>query len=366
MHLHHFSIAQEFYSEGSILEVKEFGNGNINDTFLATTDSTSENHFILQRINTHVFKQPQLIMQNMRIFTEHMRKRAGDERLDWEMPRVLHARDGQDYYIDTNGDFWRAISYVKGAQSFDTIKDTRHAREVGHALGMFQYLISDLSVDQLADTLEGFHITPRYLRQFDHTFSQNGHKKSAEVKYCLNFIEQRRGFAHTLEQAREQGELQLRAMHGDPKVNNVMIEETSGRAISLVDLDTVKPGLIHYDIGDCLRSGCNPLGEETENWEAVHFDPEIGAAILEGYLTQARNFLTEADYRHLFNAIRLIAFELGLRFFTDHLAGDVYFKVKYPEHNLNRALVQFKLTASIEAHEADIRNIISKMVELAD
>lgn len=366
MHLHHFSIAQEFYSEGSILEVREFGNGNINDTYLVTTDSTKENHFILQRINTHVFKQPKLIMQNMRIFTDHMRKRASDEGLFWEMPRVLHARDRQDYYIDPNGEFWRAISYVKGAQSFDTIKDVSHAREVGHALGMFQYLISDLSVSQLADTLEGFHITPRYLQQFDRAFSQNGFKKNAEVKYCLNFVEKRREFAHILEHAREQGKLQLRVMHGDPKVNNVMIDETSGRAISLVDLDTVKPGLIHYDIGDCLRSGCNPLGEETENWEAVHFDPQIGAAILEGYLAQARNFLTEADYEYLFDSIRLLAFELGIRFFADYLAGDVYFKVKYPEHNLRRALVQFKLTESIEAHEADIRNIISKMAELAE
>jgi hypothetical protein len=144
-----------------------------------------------------------------------------------------------------------------------------------------------------------------------------------------------------------------------------MIEESTRRAISIVDLDTVKPGLIHYDIGDCMRSGCNPLGEETDRWEAVHFDPEIGAAILEGYLTQARNFLTEADYEYLFDSIRLLAFELGIRFFADHLAGDVYFKVKYPEHNLQRALVQFKLTESIEAHEADIRNIIGKMVEVA-
>ena len=144
-----------------------------------------------------------------------------------------------------------------------------------------------------------------------------------------------------------------------------MIEEATGRALSLVDLDTVKPGLIHYDIGDCMRSGSNPLGEETENWEAVRFDPEIGAAILEGYLTQARNFLTTADYDYLFDSIRLLAFELGLRFLTDYLAGNVYFKVKHPEHNLQRALVQFKLTESIEAHEADIRHIIQGMVSTA-
>jgi hypothetical protein len=127
----------------------------------------------------------------------------------------------------------------------------------------------------------------------------------------------------------------------------------------------VKPGLIHYDIGDCLRSGCNPLGEETENWEAVEFDPEIGAAILEGYLAQAGNFLTATDYEYLFDSIRLLPFELGVRFFTDYLAGNVYFKVKHPQHNLQRALVQFKLTESIEAHEADIRRIIEGTVSSA-
>ena len=368
MHLHHYSsIAEQFAAYQQVLDVHEFGNGNINDTYLVTTDmdADEEKQFVLQRINTQVFRHPMLIMQNMRAFTEHMRRRAREEGHHWEMPRVLPALDGQDFYLDGEGNFWRAISYVHGAQSFDTIKDIRHAREVGYALGTFQYLISDLPTDKLADTLEGFHIAPRYLLNFDRTFSQNGFKSSAEVKHCLAFVEERRNFSTVLEDAREQGRLLLRPVHGDPKVNNVMIEDSTGHAVSLVDLDTVKPGLIHYDIGDCMRSGCNPLGEETEQWEAVHFDPEIGAAILEGYLTQARNFLTEADYEYLFDSIRLLTFELGVRFFTDHLAGNVYFKVKHPEHNLQRALVQFKLTESIETHETDIRNIIQTMASRA-
>jgi Ser/Thr protein kinase RdoA (MazF antagonist) len=371
MHLHHHtSIAEQFVSFKRVLDVHEFGNGNINDTYLVTTDvdertRPQEKHFILQRINTQVFKHPYLIMQNMRTFTEHMRTRARLEGHRWVMPRVISACDGHDFFIDPDGNFWRAISYVYGTQSFETIKDSRLAYEVGYALGTFQYLISDLPIGKLADTLEGFHIMPRYLQGFDQAFSHNGHKSSAEVTYCLKFVEKRRELAYLLENARERGELQLRPVHGDPKVNNVMIEESTGRALSLVDLDTVKPGLIHYDIGDCMRSGCNPLGEETENWEAVHFDPEIGAAILEGYLTQARHFLTAADYDYLFDSIRLLAFELGLRFFTDYLAGNVYFKVKHSQHNLQRALVQFKLAESIEAHEGDIRHIIQGMVSPA-
>jgi hypothetical protein len=368
MHLHHYTdVAQQFAPYTRVLAVHEFGNGNINDTYLVSIDAAlpEERQFVLQRINTQVFKQPKLIMQNMRAFTEHMRRRATEEGHRWEMPRVIPACDGQDFYIDPQGNFWRAISYVHNTQSFETIKDTQLAREVGYALGTFQYLISDLSVDKLADTLEGFHVMPRYLQSYDRVSSTNGHRSGAEVRYCLKFVEQRREFAQVLEQAREQGKLSLRPVHGDPKVNNVMIEKTTGRAISLVDLDTVKPGLIHYDIGDCMRSGCNPLGEETEQWEAVCFDPEIGAAILEGYLTQARNFLTEADYEYLYLSIRLLAFELGVRFFTDYLAGNVYFKVKHPQHNLQRALVQFKLTESIEAHEADIRHIIQGVVSTA-
>jgi Ser/Thr protein kinase RdoA (MazF antagonist) len=359
---HDTVIAEQFASQGNVIEVNEFGNGNINDTYLVTIDSNEDKHFVLQRINTQVFKHPKLIMQNMRVFTEHMRRRARQEGHSWEMPRVLHTRDGQDFYIDAQGNFWRAISYVEGGRSFDTIRDLDHAREVGHALGMFQHLICDLPISLLADTLEGFHIMPRYLQQYDEVFSHNGHRSGAEMIFGLRFIEARRDWAHVLENARMRGQLQLRPIHGDPKVNNVMIEETTRRAISLVDLDTVKPGLIHYDIGDCMRSGCNPMGEETEQWEAVHFEPEIGQAILTGYLTQARYFLSEADYEYLFDSIRLLTFELGVRFFTDYLAENVYFKVKHPEHNLLRALVQFKLTESIESHEADIRNIIQSMV----
>ena len=357
-------IAKQFSHAGNVLEVKEFGNGNINDTYIVTLDVPAERKFVLQRINTNVFKYPQLIMKNMRVITEHVHERVRTEGQVWQTPRVIPTRDDHYFFLDEENCFWRAISLIDNAQSFDTINDLNHAREVGHALGMFQNLISDLPIDALDDTLEGFHITPRYLQNYEKVFSQNGTHTSPEVKYGMKFVEPRRAFAHVLENAHAGGDLPLRPIHGDPKVNNVLIDNSTCKAVSLVDLDTVKPGLVHYDIGDCLRSGCNPLGEDAEDWEAVHFDPEIGAAILGGYLSEARAFLTGADYAYLYDAIRLIAFELGLRFFTDHLAGDVYFKVKYPGHNLQRALVQFKLTESIEAHEADIRHIIGKMLEM--
>ena len=356
------TVARQFKSRGKVVAVEEYGNGNVNDTFLVTLDSKQEKHFILQRINTRVFRRPELVMLNMRTFSEHVRRRLQNTPLKpgrrWETVHIFLTEGGQDHWIDPEGSFWRAMSFIDGSQSFEIIEDVEHAREVGFALGMFHNLLSDLPSNKLLDTLQGFHITPRYLHHYDKVLRQKRPRKSPEVDYGLQFIQERRAGANVLENAKEQGRLVIRPIHGDPKVNNVMIDNATGEAISIVDLDTVKPGLVHYDIGDCLRSGCNPLGEETEQCEMVRFDPELCQAILQGYLSVAKDFLTDNDYEYLYEAIRLIAFELGLRFFTDYLEGNVYFKAKYQEHNLARALVQFKLTESIESQATAIQAII--------
>ncbi|MEH2154197.1 phosphotransferase enzyme family protein [Nostoc sp.] len=357
------AIANQFTQLGKVTGVKAFGSGNINDTFLATLDSSKEQHFVLQRINTQVFRQPQLIMQNMRTLTEHVQKRLQDTPLNrrWEVPRVLLTKNDQDHWKDADGSFWRAISFIEGSQSFDSMRDRSHAKEIGYALGMFHNLISDLPAEKLADTLEGFHITPFYLQHYEEVLPKTSVPQSSEVNYCLQFVSDRQTFAHILENAKAEGKLPLRLMHGDPKINNVMFDIVTQRAVSVIDLDTVKPGLVHYDIGDCLRSGCNPGGEETENWESIYFDTDLCQEILQGYLAVAKAFLTENDYAYIYDAIRLITFELGLRFFADYLAGNVYFKVKYSEHNLARAIVQFKLTESIESQETQIHKIIQDM-----
>lgn len=359
------AAADQFKPQGKVMDIQEYGNGNINNTFLVILNSEGTKHFILQRVNTQVFRQPELIMRNMRTITEHVRKRLQCTPLNagrrWEMPRVLLAQGDRDHWIDPGESFWRAISFIDAAQSYDTIQHIKHAREIGHALGMFHNLLSNLPPDRLADTLEGFHITPRYLQHYDEVLTRHRTIKSPEVNYCLHFVSERSAWGQVLEDARAQGRLHLRTIHGDPKVNNIMIDTVTEQAISIVDLDTVKPGLVHYDIGDCLRSGCNLLGEETEQWETVHFDPDCCQAILQGYLSMAREFLTDCDYDHLYDAIRLIAFELGLRFFTDYLEGNVYFKARHPDHNLARALVQFRLTESIEAQATAIRTIIRDM-----
>jgi len=360
------TAATQFVEKGHILAVETYGEGNLNDTFLVTIhkDSNSQ-HFVLQRINTHVFSEPELIMLNLRMFSDHVRRRLNQEEQanrKWVVPYVLPTLDGGDYYIDRQGGFWRALSFVAGSVCYQTIQGVDHAREAGYALGRFHTLISDLDPQKLHDTLQGFHVTPRYLRHFYRVRASYDVQRAApRVAHGLAFIEDRQSWASVLEDAKKRGELVTRPIHGDPKINNFMIDKDTGQAISLVDLDTVKPGLVHYDIGDCLRSCCNTLGEETQRLDEVTFDTDLCRAILKGYLDQASQFLSEDDYTYLYDAIRLIAFELGLRFFTDYLEGNVYFKARHPEHNLMRALVQFKLTESIEAQEDEIRAIVQNL-----
>ena len=356
------AVAEKFTFSGKIVTVRDFGNGNINKTYLATLDSEGEGHFILQKINTRVFQKPELIMQNMQVVTGHISDRLRHSRISdgrrWEVPRIITTRQGNDCWIDSDGSFWRAISYIDNARTFDTVKDSNHAEEAGFALGTFHNLISDLSPDRLVDTLEGFHILPLYLHHFNEVLRHKSIVKSPEVDYCLQFVRSRTARSDILENARSEGRLLLRPIHGDPKVNNILIDNETGRAVGMVDLDTIKPGLVQYDIGDCLRSGCNPLGEETEKWETVRFEPDLCEAILRGYITVAREFLTGYDYDYLYDAVRLIAFELGLRFLTDFLEKNVYFKVKHPEQNLARALVQFRLVESIESRKETICDIV--------
>lgn len=369
-----FAIAAQFLSRGKILDVQAYGSGNVNDTFLVTVgraqptlpqEAMAASRFILQRLNTEVFRQPDLVMANLGTVTEHVRRRLESQTLGsgrrFELPRVLTTPDGRDHLHDAAGAYWRALSFIDRAETFDIIKDRDHAREVGYALGLFHNLLADLPPEHLADTLPGFHLTPGYLRHYDEILAAGNAPPTPEVEYCLRFGEERRTWAPVLEEAKRQGKLLERVIHGDPKVNNVMLDMSTGKAVSLVDLDTVKPGLVHYDIGDCLRSGCNPLGEETDAWEEVRFEPDLAQAILAGYLPWARNFLNAGDYAYLYDAIRVLAFELGLRFFTDYLAGNVYFKARHREHNLARALVQLKLCDSIESQATAIQAIIQDL-----
>ncbi|NLF19050.1 MAG: aminoglycoside phosphotransferase family protein [Lentisphaerae bacterium] len=362
-------IARRFDVAGRLVTVDPAGSGNVNDTYVAIVRTVfSEERFILQRINQRVFPRPELIMENMRLVTTHAHRRIEEEadhsdRI-WQLPRVIPTKDGGDLAIDGDGGCWRAISLIASAHSHEQVQGVEHAYEAGYVLGHFQRLISDIPCERLHDTLVGFHITPNYLEKYDTARqTEEGQKRmgaSWEAQFCARFIEDRRAWCHVLEDAKARGELQLRPIHGDPKIANVMIDDATGKGTCIVDLDTVKPGLVHYDFGDCLRSCCNPAGEETLDLRKITFDTDLCEAIVKGYMQDAKAFLSEADRHYLFDAVRLIAFELGLRFFADYVAGDVYFKTRYDGQNLNRACVQFKLAESIEMREAQIRKILER------
>lgn len=356
------AAVQAFFPGQQILGLDELGDGHINDTFKVVLGPEKSGPFVLQRLNRRVFPQPELIMANLRVLADHLSGRLGQGAAnfsDWQVVRPVVATDGRDYFIDSANDFWRMLSYVGGTTVFDRVRNRGHAREAGRALGLFHRLVSDLEPGLLVDTLPGFHVTPRYLADYDRLLRRPGVLVSGSgADYCARTIEAHRAFAPVLEDAARKGLLPVRVIHGDPKLTNILFAEKTGRAVSLVDLDTVKPGLLHYDLGDCLRSCCNLAGDAGGSLTGVEFDLGTCRELLGGYLAEMAPLLTEADYEFIYPAVRLLTFELGLRFFTDHLAGDIYFKVDYGGQNLQRALVQFRLLASIEKAAALIGDMV--------
>lgn len=364
-----YFIAQQFAVAGRLVSVTEHGDGNVNDTYIVVFRTTfSEERFILQRISSVVFTEPLNIIHNMKLLTEHahlkLEAEAEADSADriWQLPKLIQTKNGDSCVIDDNGDYWRAISLIASAHSYETVQNIEHAYEVGTVLGKFHETVNDLPTAQLKDPLPGFHETPNYLAEYDkiclHKTTQRLLSSAKEADNCHRFIKQHRDIVTVLEDAKERGILTLKPIHGDPKISNIMIDDDTGKGTCMVDLDTVKPGLIHYDFGDCMRSCCNPVGEETDDISKVIFDTNLCRAITKGYMTFGRQFLTEADKDYLYDSIKLITFELGLRFFTDYLEGDTYFKTRYDGHNLHRARVQFKLVTSIETREDMIRDIL--------
>lgn len=357
-------IVNHFAVGGRPTGTERFGNGNVNDTFLVRAMEGVEKRLILQRINGEVFPEPALVMENLRRFVDHASARlpalADGKRRPWQIPGLVQTKTGEDFFLDQGGAYWRLFAFIDKTRSLDTIETPSQAAEAGFALARFHRLVHDLPPELLADTLPGFHVTPLYIDHYDRVRARPGMKDSVDIRFCHDFIARRRSCARVLEDAREKGDVVLRPIHGDPKLNNILFDEESDLAVSIIDLDTVKPGLIQHDIGDCLRSCCNPAGERGL-LDRVRFDPDLCRIILRAYLQEAGVFLTDSDYRLLPAAIWLLPFELGLRFFTDHLEGDLYFRTREPGLNLQRALVQFALVESIEGQQGELERIIKEI-----
>lgn len=355
-------IAARFDFGAPLRTVRAHGRGLINDTYLVSIDSTPPRRAILQRINPKVFPQPRHIMQNLRRLLDHAQRTAqmSPSGAPLQLPDLYRALDGSDFVLDDDGSYWRALQFIEDTRVLDHLANPTQAHNIGQALGGFHALLNTLSIEHLHTTLPGFHIAPDYLTHFD-SVSRVAAVPDAATAAACEFVSARRALAATLEHGKHSGALPLRVTHGDPKLDNFLFSAHSDAVVSLIDLDTVQPGLIHYDLGDCLRSCCNRTGESAHDPEATQFDMELCSAILHGYADAARSFLTAPDFDFMYDAIRLIPFELGLRFLTDHLEGDVYFKTQAPGQNLHRARVQFQLTARIEQHEAAIRAVIAQL-----
>ena len=345
------AIAQQFNK--TAIDLSALGNGLINDTYLVQTSSKP---FVLQRINHSVFPQPAQIMANLSQLNLHVAQKPKDD-VKLIIPAILKTQSNDELYQDEQGSYWRALEYIANTESLETISHIHQVQKTGFALGHFHRLVSDLKPSHLVDTLPGFHIAPDYLKHYQQVLTRVPKTSTSESQYCTAFIANHQHIINDLEAAKQQGLLPLRVIHGDPKLNNFLFAKDTQKIISLIDLDTVKPGLVHYDIGDCLRSCCHNLATND-------FDLEIATALLTSYLSEAGVFFSEADYDYLYASIRLIPFELGLRFYTDYLEGNCYFKVTEPDENLHRAVNQFQLCESIIKQEKAINAVITRLKTL--
>ena len=341
-------IAASYFSHAAHHQISALGNGLINDTFLVTAAQES---FVLQRINTQVFPDPAGMMENLIRLNQHLRQKSSSE-VRLMIPQLIKTLNHHNYAVDPQKNVWRALEFIDNTVSKELISNLEEAKQLGFALAHFHCLFRNVALDSFHDTLAGFHVTPEYLKYYQSLEDKQGNPVDAKkVQRCRQFIDSLQAQASVLETARLKGLLTESITHGDPKLNNFLFKKDSNQVLSLIDLDTVKPGLILHDIADCLRSCCHIK-------ESNSFDIERCNAILSNYLPEMHGFLNTWDYAYLYPAIQLMPFELGLRFFSDYLAGNLYFKVNSPEQNLHRALHQFQLCESITQQEGAIRQQI--------
>jgi len=347
---------------GHVASVEAIDSGHINDTFLVRiTHAAGKKRYVLQRINAHVFPEPAAVMRNIDRVTRHIRDRAqssGTGRLAHQSQLTLiRARDGESFCLDSDGNFWRLWPFIYSASTFDTIKSVKHAHGAAAAFGDFQYLIHDLPAPRLHETIPAFHNTPARFDQF-HAALEND--IDGRAKTCEREIDTAHSYEESvsvLHDLYELGELPERIVHNDAKLNNVLFDDASGLPVCVIDLDTVMPGLALYDFGDLVRTATMPVAEDESNLETVVFQLDLYEALVDGYIGSAIGFLDNVELQHLALAGKIITVETGLRFLTDYLAGDVYFRIHHPEQNLHRARTQFAFAASIEESFSTMRSV---------
>lgn len=355
-----FEVARQFSGPQVPVSVRPMGRGHINDTFLLEYADGPDQ--VLQRLNLFVFPEPDLVMDNIRRVTDHVAAKVAHlPQASLRTLRVVPTRTGAALYRDSEGQCWRMYPRLYPVQSFDQLQTAQQAYFVGRTFGEFQAQLSDLPAPRLHETIAGFHDTPRRLARLLEVAAADPQGRRASVAAELEFAEARRERVQHLLRRHRQGEIPERITHNDTKLNNLLFDADGREPLCVVDLDTVMPGLVHYDFGDMVRTGCATAPEDEPQPERMGVNRELFQSMTRGYLEAGRDFLLPAEVEELAWAAVLMTLEVAIRFLTDYLEGDVYFKVHHPEHNLQRARSQFALVSRLEACEAEFQDLVDEL-----
>ena len=332
-----------------VCDPHHYGEGHINDTFVVWRANHTK-RFILQRINTDTFTDPAGLMENICGVTRHLRTKIQAEGGDpgRECLNVIPTLSGAAYYIDSEGNAWRAYDFVENTVCLQQVGCEADFRTVAETLGKFQNQLADYPASTLHETIARFHDTPNRYANFEKALAADALGRAKTIAPEIAFIHAREKDCHVLLDQLAAGEIPLRVTHNDTKINNVLLDEATGKGICVIDLDTVMPGLSAYDFGDSIRTGANDCAEDEPDQSKVHFDLHLYEVFAKGYLSTAGSTMHTAEKRSLAWGAKLMTLECGIRFLTDYLEGDHYFHIARPNHNLDRARTQFTLVRQME------------------
>lgn len=365
---HLASIAERFRLPGRFVSAVRYGSGHINDTYLVELDDAGvRRRCILQRINHLVFRNVDGLMDNIVRVTEHIRRKLLEEQ-DPDIPRhvysVLPTRTGESYVRLAGGECWRALTFVEGAHTYDVLETPEQAYQAAKAFGRFQSLLTDLPGARLCETIPNFHDGPARLRQFRQALAEDRCNRARFVRKEIEWVRSNEDILLALASALDSGTIPERISHNDAKINNVMLDDTTGAGVCVVDLDTVMPGTGLFDFGDLVRTCVVNTAEDEPNPALVTADPLRFEALVEGYLSTAGRFLTDAEIRHMAVSGKMITMMIGVRFLTDFLNGDVYFRTHREGHNLDRCRTQFALVDRLNEQSDLLEGIVRKHANL--
>ena len=355
-------ILPQFAIEGRAVSAEPYGTGHINDTMRVVTDAGRD--YILQRLSPVAFKQPERVMDNVQGVLAHLRgkvtARGGDPAR--ETLTLILTHDGRPCVMDETG-CWRMYTLIHDAVGYQLPENGDIFREAGHAFGAFQTALSDYPADSLYETIPRFHDTVNRTANLARAIETDGAGRAASVQEEIAFARARFERAGTLLAGLQEGRLPLRVTHNDTKLDNVLMDRATGKGLCVIDLDTVMPGLCAYDFGDAIRFGANTAVEDEADLSKVHFSMDMFRAWTEGYLAEAGDALCAEEIRTLPLGAWMMTYEVGIRFLTDYLEGDVYFHTAYPEHNIVRARNQFALLADMERHEEEMNAFVARWIK---